>query len=172
VTQYNLPEYDADILTSERKLSDYFEKAVKAYGGDTKRVSNWMMNDVLRMLNDLGLSASKLNLTPDYLADILRLVDAGMINLSTGKSLLQKVQESRRPPAEIVQAEGLSLVSDDAAIRAVCQEVLAENPKEVASYKSGKATLIGWFVGQVMRKMRGKADASLARSTLEDLLKS
>lgn len=170
VTQYGLPEYDADILTGERTLSDYFEAAVKLYGGDPKRVSNWMMNDVLRMLNDRGLSAAQLNLNPNYLTDILRLVDSGAINMNTGKSLLQKVEDTRQAPAEIVQAEGLARVSDDAAIRAICQEVLAESSKEVASYKAGKVTLIGWFVGQVMRKMRGKADAALARTILEELL--
>ena len=106
--QYGLPAYDADILTSERKLSDYFEAAVKAYGGDPKRVSNWMMNDVLRMINDRGTPADRLKLSPQHLAEILRLVDAGTINTSTGKSLLGKVEESGRPPAEIVQAEGLA----------------------------------------------------------------
>jgi aspartyl-tRNA(Asn)/glutamyl-tRNA(Gln) amidotransferase subunit B len=171
MVEYGLPEYDADILTSERKLSDYFEAAIKAYGGDAKRVSNWMMNDVLRMLNDRGLSAAELNLTPTHLAEILKLVDSGTININTGKSLLQKVQDTRLAPGAIVQAEGLGKVSDDAAIRTVCQEIMAESPKEVASYKSGKVTLIGWFVGQVMRKMRGKADATLARTILEELLK-
>jgi aspartyl-tRNA(Asn)/glutamyl-tRNA(Gln) amidotransferase subunit B len=101
----------------------------------------------------------------------LKLVDSGAINISTGKSLLQKVQDSHLAPGAIVQAEGLGKVSDDAAIRTVCQEIMVESPKEVASYKSGKASLIGWFVGQVMRKMRGKADAALARAILEELLK-
>jgi aspartyl-tRNA(Asn)/glutamyl-tRNA(Gln) amidotransferase subunit B len=170
-SQYNLPEYDADILTSERNLSDYYEAAVQDYGGDPKRVSNWMMNDVLRMINDLGVSADKLKLTPAYLAQILRLVDAGTINTSTGKSLLEKVEHSGKAPADIVQDEGLGKVSDDAAIRTVCTAVLIENPKEVEAYKGGKITLMGWFVGQVMRKMRGKADPNLARTILETLLK-
>ncbi len=171
IAQYGLPEYDADILTGERHLSDYFEAAVKAYGGDPKRVSNWLMNDVLRMLNDRGISVTELHLTPDYLAQVIRLVDEGTINNSTGKSLLQKVEETQRTPQEIVQSEGLGRVSDDAAIRSVCQDVVAENPKEVAAYKAGKTTLAAWFVGQVMRKMRGKADPSLARAILEELLK-
>jgi aspartyl-tRNA(Asn)/glutamyl-tRNA(Gln) amidotransferase subunit B len=170
ISQYGLPEYDADILTSERHLSDYFEATVKAYAGDAKRVSNWLMNDVLRMLNDRGVSVTELHLTPTYLAQILRLVDSGAINNSTGKSLLQKVEESHHSPDEIVKAEGLANVSDDTAIRSVCQEVLAENPKEVASYKGGKTTLSAWFVGQVMRKMRGKADPNVARSIIEELL--
>ncbi len=170
ISQYGLPEYDAEILTSERGLSDYFESAVKAYGGDAKRVSNWLMNDVLRMLNDAGLTAGQLQLTPAYLAELIKLVDAGTINVSTGKSLLEKIQTSGQSPAKIVQAEGLARVSDDAAIRAVVEQVLAESPNEVASYKSGKVTLMGWFVGQVMKKMRGKADPTLARQILEKML--
>ncbi len=170
VAQYGLPEYDADILTAERSLSDYYEAAVKAYGGDPKKVSNWLMNDVLRMLNDAGLKAEDLKLTPAHLAELLKLVDSGKINITTGKALLGKVQESGKSPAAIVEAEGLGLVSDDSAIRAVVEEVLAESPAEVASYKGGKLTLMGWFVGQVMRKMRGKADPNLARQILEELL--
>jgi aspartyl-tRNA(Asn)/glutamyl-tRNA(Gln) amidotransferase subunit B len=170
ISEYGLPEYDADILTSERQLSDYYEQTVKAYAGDPKRVSNWLMNDVLRMLNESGKSAGQLKLTPVHLATIIKLVDSGTINNSTGKSLLTKVEETGKAPAEIVAAEGLAKVSDDAAIRAVCQEVLAESPKEVESYKAGKATLMGYFVGQVMKKMRGKADPALARTILEELL--
>ncbi|HEY9075311.1 MAG TPA: Asp-tRNA(Asn)/Glu-tRNA(Gln) amidotransferase subunit GatB [Anaerolineaceae bacterium] len=170
ITQYGLPEYDADILTNERTLSDYFEQTVQAYSGDPKRASNWLMNDVLRMINESGKSAAALRLTPVHLAEILKLVDSGIINTNTGKALLAKVEASGKTPGQIVQEEGLAKVGDDAVIRAVCQEVLAENPKEVESYRDGKITLIGWFVGAVMKKMRGKADASLARSILEELL--
>ncbi|NPV85858.1 MAG: Asp-tRNA(Asn)/Glu-tRNA(Gln) amidotransferase subunit GatB [Anaerolineae bacterium] len=170
VTQYGLPEYDADILTAERSLSDYYEQTVKAYGGDPKKVSNWLMNDVLRMLNEKGMTADQLRLLPAHLAEIIRLIDEGVINNATGKSLLEKVQASGETPAAIVAREGLAKVSDDAAIRSICQEVIAENPAEVENYRNGKATLMGWFVGQVMRKMRGKADPNLARAILEELL--
>ena len=169
--EYKLPEYDADILTGERNLSDYFEVAVKSYGGDPKKISNYMMNDILRMLNELGMRADQLHLTPVYLAEILKLVDAGTINTSTGKALLEKVEKSGKAPAAIVEAEGLAKVSDDAAIRKVCEEIITANPKEVESYRAGKATLMGWFVGQVMRAMRGKADPTLAGKILEELLK-
>lgn len=169
--QYGLPEYDAEILTNERKLSDYYEQAVKTFGGDPKKVSNWLMNDVLRMLNERGVSADQLRLTPGYLAEIIKLVEAGTINASTGKTLLVRVEESSKAPGMIVQEEGLGRVSDDTAIRLVCQQVLVDAPKEVEAYRAGKTTLLGWFVGQVMRLMRGKADAALARSILEDLLK-
>jgi aspartyl-tRNA(Asn)/glutamyl-tRNA(Gln) amidotransferase subunit B len=169
MSEYGLPEYDADILTNERSLSEYCEDAIRAYNGDPKRVSNWLMNEVLRMINDKALSPASMRLTPAYLAEIIKLVDSNAINTSTGKALLEKVETTGKAPAEVVQAEGLSKVSDTDAIRTVCQEVLAENPAQVAQYKS-KPTLIGWFVGQVMRKMRGKADPQLAQKMLEELL--
>jgi aspartyl-tRNA(Asn)/glutamyl-tRNA(Gln) amidotransferase subunit B len=170
--EYSLPAYDAEILTSERNLSDYFEQAAKVYPGDPKKVSNWIMNDILRMINDRGVGINDLKLTPAFLAELVGLVDSGKINISTAKSLLEKVETTGSNPAAIVETEGLGLVSDDPAIRAACEKVIAENPKEVASYKSGKTTLMGWFVGQVMRKMRGKADPQKAGAVLGELLNS
>jgi aspartyl-tRNA(Asn)/glutamyl-tRNA(Gln) amidotransferase subunit B len=169
--EYSLPDYDADILTSERSLSDYFEAAVKAYAGDPKRISNWLMNDVLRMLNESGASARELKLSPAYLAEIVKLVDAGTVNTNTGKALLEKVQSGGRPPAEIVAAEGLAKVSDTDAIRKVVAEVMAENPGQVQAYRAGKVTLAGWFVGQAMRKSGGKADPNAVKSLVEELLR-
>jgi aspartyl-tRNA(Asn)/glutamyl-tRNA(Gln) amidotransferase subunit B len=171
VSEYGLPEYDAEVLTSERTLSDYFEATVKNYPGDPKRASNWIMNDVLRMLNEKGIPAGDLKLTPLYLADIIKLVDSASVNTSTGKALILKVEESGSAPGKIVESEGLAQVSDDSAIRQICQELISENPNEVESYKAGKITLIGWFVGQVMKKMRGKADPNMAHQVLEELLK-
>ena len=168
--QYGLPEYDADILTDERSFSTYFEKAVDSYAGDPKRVSNWLMNDVLRIINERGVLAGELSVTPAYLADIIKLVDAGTINTSTGKSLLDKVEDSGSSPQEIVAAEGLAKVSDQGTIRTLVAEVIAENPKQVEKYKKGKTALVGWFVGQVMRKSRGKADPQLAKEALEEAL--
>ncbi len=138
--------------------------------GTPNGVSNWLMNDVLRMVNDLGIPADELKLSPAYLAEIIKLVDSNTVNTSTGKALLARVQESGRAPGEIVQAEGLAKVSDDGAIRAAVQAVLEANPKEVQAYRDGKVTLMGWFVGQVMRQMRGKADPGLTRSVLEEML--
>jgi aspartyl-tRNA(Asn)/glutamyl-tRNA(Gln) amidotransferase subunit B len=168
--QYGLPLYDADILTAEYSLSEYFEAAAAAYGADHKRVSNWLINDVMRMINERGIQAKDLRLTPIYLAEIIKLVDSKNINTSTGKALLEKVENSGQDPLKIVQAEGLAQVSDVDAIRAVCEEVVSENPEQVAVYRSGKTTLIGWFVGQAMKKSRGKADPQVARKLLEELL--
>jgi aspartyl-tRNA(Asn)/glutamyl-tRNA(Gln) amidotransferase subunit B len=128
------------------------------------------MNDVLRLINERGILANQLRLTPEYLAEIIKLVDASTINTSTGKSLLEKVEDSGQAPAEIVQAEGLGVVSDEDAIREIIIEVIEDNPDQVASYLGGKTTIIGWFVGQVMKKSRGKADPQLARSVLEEIL--
>ena len=171
IHQYGLPEYDADILTNERSLSEYFEETVNIYQGDPKRISNWIINDVLRILNELGIQVGALKLTPTYLAEIIKLIDKGSITTSTGKSLLEKVQRTGDNPNKIVQEEGLALVSDQEAIQKVCKEIISQYPDQVAIYKKGKTTLIGWFVGQVMQKMRGKADPQLARKILEDLLK-
>lgn len=169
--QYQLPEYDADILTNERNLSDYFEDAVHVYAGDPKRVSNWIMNDVQRLINEENIAADKLKLTPSLLAEIIRLVDENKINTSTGKTLVEKVEKTGISPTKIVETEGLAKVSDEGSIRHACQEVITENPTETAAYRGGKTTLLGWFVGQVMKKMRGKADPQLANKILEELLK-
>ncbi len=168
--EYELPEYDADILTGERTLSDYFEQAVQAYGGDPKRVSNWVMNDVLRLINDRNVPAEKLRISPEYLGEIIKLVDSGRINTSTGKSLVEKVEDTNQSPNEIVAVEGLGVVSDDAALRGIITDVIESNPEQVSTYQGGKTTIIGWFVGQVMKKSRGKADPQLTRSLLEELL--
>ena len=168
--QYGLPDYDAEILTEERSLADYLEAAVAAHGGEAKAVSNWLMNDVLRLMRERGLPAGGLRLRPEHLAEIVRLVEERAITAATGKELLARVEDTGRPPAEIVAAEGLGAVADRQALRALAEAVLAENPSQVAAYRSGKATLIGWFVGQVMRKSGGKADPQQTRSLLEDLL--
>jgi aspartyl-tRNA(Asn)/glutamyl-tRNA(Gln) amidotransferase subunit B len=169
--EYDLPAYDADILTADRPISEYFEAAVRAYRGDPKAVSNWIMNEVLRMTNDLGILADELVLSPDHLAEVIRMVDGGTINNATAKSVLMKVQETGKPPASIVESEGLAQVSDDAALQAAIDKVLAAHPEEVSSYRSGKEGLLGWFMGQVMRETRGKADPQLTRELLQKSLK-
>ncbi len=168
--EYELPEYDADILTSERSFSDYFEQAMAAYGGEAKRLSNWMINDLQSMLNEANLTAGELQLKPAYLAEIVKLVDENKINTPTGRLLLAKVQESGKAPAEIVEQEGLEQVSDTGELQAMAETILADNPGQVESYRQGKENLIGWFVGQVMRQSQGKADPNAVREIFEQLL--
>lgn len=170
--QLGLPAYDASILTADRETSEFFEEAAKIYGEDNKRVSNWMMNEVLRIVNEKGIGVSELKITPSNLAEIIRLVDKKTINTTTGKTLVDKVNDSGKDPAALVKELGLGLVSDDGAIREVCEKIVANSPKEKALYLGGKETLIGWFVGQVMREMRGKADPELAKTILESVLKA
>jgi aspartyl-tRNA(Asn)/glutamyl-tRNA(Gln) amidotransferase subunit B len=170
VQEYDLPAYDAEILTEERSLSDYFEATVAARAGAAKTVSNWLMNDVLRIIRERGVTAATLRLRPVDLAEIIRLVESKAITTNTGKELLEKVEASGRAPEEIVASEGLAVVADEGPLRSLAAEVLADNPDQVAAYKGGKATLIGWFVGQVMRKTGGKADPQRTRLILEELL--
>ena len=170
IDQYGLPIYDAEILTEERSLSEYFEQAVSAYGGQPKVISNWLMNDVLRMIRELGVNAGELKLQPDHLVEIINLVESKKITTNTGKALLDRVEESGRPPGEIVEEEDLAQVSDEETLRTLASEILAENPEQVATYKGGKTTVIGWFVGQVMRETHGKANPQVAQTILEELL--
>jgi len=170
-SDYGLSAYDAEILTSDRGLSEYFESAAASFGGEAKTVSNWMMNDLSRLMNDLGKTASELVLTPASLAQIIRMVEEGRINAATGKSLLRKVEESGRAPAEIVEAEGLAVIADSDALRAQIEGVLAGATAEVESFRAGKESLLGWFVGQVMRATGGKADPKRTREILLELLK-
>jgi len=171
IAEYQLSAYDADILTSERSLSDYFEEAVGLSSASPKTVSNWMMNDLLRLMNVLGKSASELRLRPAELAEIIDLVESGKISPATGKALLKKVEESGRKPAEIVAAEGLGLIGDEDALRSQIEAVLSESPSEVTNFKAGKESLLGWFVGQVMRRTGGKADPKRTRELLLEMLR-
>lgn len=171
IEKYGLSDYDAEILTGERSLSDFYEAGVQAYPGEAKAVANWMMNDLSRLLNDLGKTADQLVLKPSDLAEIIRMVDEGKINAATGKSLLKKVEESGKKPAQIVEAEGLGLIADSDALRSQIEGILAASPNEVANFKAGKESLLGWFVGQVMRATSGKADPKRTRELLLELLK-
>lgn len=172
VSEYNLPEYDAEILTEARSLSRFFEEAVKAYDGDPKTVSNWLMNDVLRMIRERGLQAGDLRLRPSHLAEIIGLIDEKKITTNVAKELLAKVEDSGESPLSIVESEGLAQVSDESALLAMAQKVLDDNPDQVETYRGGKTTVIGWFVGQIMKQSKGKANPQMVREILEDLLEN
>jgi aspartyl-tRNA(Asn)/glutamyl-tRNA(Gln) amidotransferase subunit B len=170
VEAYGIPEYDAEILTEERSLSDFFEATVSAREGDPKRVSNWVMNDVLRMIREDDTSAGELGLRPDELAEIIALVEEGTISSSVGKDLLAQVRSSDRSPAQIVEEEGLAQVSDAGELGAVAAQILEANPDKVAAYQAGKTGLMGWFVGQMMKETGGQADPKIANEIFGDLL--
>jgi aspartyl-tRNA(Asn)/glutamyl-tRNA(Gln) amidotransferase subunit B len=173
MADYQLPAYDATILTEDRSLADYYESALRLRGpnGDAKTVANWVQNEVLRLLKENNLTTASLRLTPAHLAELIGLVEDKTITRQTAVSLIPRVIETGQPPGDIVHAEGLGQISGEAAIRALAEAVVAENPGQVEAYRR-KPTLLKWFVGQVMRKSQGKADAQLAEQILTELLDS
>ncbi|MEJ2571722.1 MAG: Asp-tRNA(Asn)/Glu-tRNA(Gln) amidotransferase subunit GatB [Anaerolineales bacterium] len=170
VEQYSLPLYDAEILTEERSLSEYFEEVVSIVGDDAKTVSNWLINDVQRMIRELGVSPADLKLRPAHLAKIIQMVQEKAITTNTGKDLLMKVEQSGKSPEQLVADLGLAQVSDEDVLREVAAKIIAGNPEQVKTYRDGKTTILGWFVGQIMRETKGKANPQKVRSILEDLL--
>ena len=167
---YGIPEYDSEILTEERSLSDFFEATVAELDGNPKRVSNWVMNDVLRLIREEDTSAGELGLQPRELAEIISLVEGGTISSSVGKDLLAQVRSSNRTPTQIVEEEGLAQVSDVGELGAVAKRILTANPDKVAAYQAGKIGLMGWFVGQMMKETGGQADPKAANEIFGELL--
>lgn len=172
VEQFDLPVYDAEILTEERSLSEHFESTVALYGGEPKHISNWMMNDVLRIIREEGINAAELRIQPAHLAALVRMVQDQVITSSTAKELLARVQETGEDPAAIVERENLAQVSDEAELFELAAGILEANPEQVQTYRSGKSTVIGWFVGQMMQATQGKANPRIVKQVLEGLLNS
>lgn len=171
MTDFQLPAYDANLLTSDRGISDYFEETLNNYGKDPKRVSNWMLNEVLRLIRESGCSAHDLRIRPQDLAEIIRLVDEKTVTTAIGKELIILVQDSGKKPLQIVKEKNLAMEKDNSILRKICEKIVNNNPKEADSYRSGKETLLSWFTGQVMRETRGKADAKSASEMLRQILK-
>jgi aspartyl-tRNA(Asn)/glutamyl-tRNA(Gln) amidotransferase subunit B len=167
---YRLPAYDATILTEERSLADYFEAAAQAFGGEPKIVANWVQNEILRMAKEQNTAAGGLAFTAAHLAELVRLVEDKVITRQTAVGLIPRVAESGQPPRALVEAQGLAQISGEDAILLLAREVLAENPEQVQAYRA-KPTLLKWFVGQVMKKSKGKANAPVAEKILSELLR-
>ena len=168
--QLGLSEYDARVLTDERPIADYFEAAVAA-GGNPKAMANWLMGDLSAYLNARKLSADQLPLTPTQLVELVGLVEANTISGKTAKELLPKLLADGGSPMALVEQRGLTMVSDPAQLTALVEELLAAHPKEAEQFRQGKTKLKGFFVGQLMKKTRGKADPRLANQILADALK-
>ena len=124
----------------------------------------------MRLIRERSAHAGDLRLRPSHLAEIIRLLDDQKITTNIAKELLDKVQDSGKSPQSIVEEEGLAQVSDESALRSLAEQVLVNNPEQVETYKGGKTTVIGWFVGQVMKQSQGKANPQIVRQLLEDLL--
>ena len=169
IEQYGLSEYEAGILTEEKTLADFYESVVKLYQ-NPKAVANFVLTEVLRHLNQDRKDITETALKPELLAELLQLVEKGTISITIAKQIFPEVYKEGKSPAQIVEERGLKQESDEEKLLAICKEVLEENPKEVEKYKAGKKGLLGFFVGQVMKKTRGKANPKVVNQILSKLL--
>jgi len=170
IKDYSLPEYDAEILTEEKALAEWFEEAVK-YGGKPKEVSNWIMVELLRLLNEDGKEIEECPVKPEGLVKLLGLVERGTINRNTAKDVFEEMYKTGRDPGSLVQEKGLTQISDETAIIDTIMEVIKRNPKEVERFKAGEEKLLGFFMGQVMKLTKGKANPKIVNELLLKILK-
>jgi aspartyl-tRNA(Asn)/glutamyl-tRNA(Gln) amidotransferase subunit B len=169
IADYGLPSYDADILTSEKDLADYFEECVQDFD-QPKQVSNWIMGALLGLLNAQAKTIDQSPIAARDLAELLELVDQGVISGKIAKTIFEEMAASSKPPRQIVEEKGLVQISDSAALEKIVAKVLAKCSAEVAAYKSGKTKLLGFFVGKVMQATRGQANPKLVNEILKKKL--
>ena len=167
--QYGLPTYDASILTQTKHMADMFEQTADLCG-NPKKAANWLMGEGLRLLKEKGMEAEDMDFTPKHLADLIQAVEGGKINQANAKKVFAKILEDDVEPLAYMEKEGLLMVSDSGAIEGAVDQVLAENPKTVEEFHSGKEKVLGFLVGQVMKKMRGKADPGMVNELLRKKL--
>ncbi|MDR7869248.1 MAG: Asp-tRNA(Asn)/Glu-tRNA(Gln) amidotransferase subunit GatB [Tissierellaceae bacterium] len=171
MSQYDLNSYDAGVLTQSRDVANFFEETVKNIN-DTKLVSNWIMGDVLRRLKEEELEIDSLKFDAKALADLITLVKDGKINNNTGKKVLREMFESGKDPKEIVKEQGLIQISDESELEGIIDTVLDENEQSIIDYKNGKDRAIGFLVGQIMKKTRGKANPQIVNKILLEKIKN
>jgi aspartyl-tRNA(Asn)/glutamyl-tRNA(Gln) amidotransferase subunit B len=170
VSQYQLPAYDAAVLAASRAMADYYEEVVKA-GADAKAASNWMMGEVSRELNDAGIEIDAFRMKPEALAGLVVLQGGGKVNSSAAKTIFAEMLKKPGETADAVMKRlGLEQVSDNAAIEAEAVAVIDAHPDEVARYLAGKEQLLQFFVGQLMKRTRGKANPKMATDLIKSLL--
>jgi aspartyl-tRNA(Asn)/glutamyl-tRNA(Gln) amidotransferase subunit B len=171
VEAYGIPWYDAEVLTSSRALADYFEACVKRFP-EAKTVSNWVMGSILATLKQKNKTIEESPVSPERLAELLRLIDAGVISGKIAKTVFDDMVSSGKAPETIVQEKGLVQVTDTDAINEVINQVLSDHEKEVSDYQAGKTKLFGFFVGQVMKATKGKANPKIVNEILKQKLDS
>lgn len=169
VSMYGIPVYDADILTQDKALADYYE-AVIAADADPKKAGNWIMTELLRELGDRGVSVSASPIQPESLAELIKLIDDRTISGRIAKDVFADMIDCGEPAGAIVARKGLRQVTDSSAIEQLADRALAENPDAVAEYRSGKPKALQYLVGQVMKFSRGKADPKMASDLLREKL--
>jgi aspartyl-tRNA(Asn)/glutamyl-tRNA(Gln) amidotransferase subunit B len=173
IEQYGLTEYDAGVLIAEKATAEYFETSVHGLSSKVapKTLANWMTGDLFSLMNQANLTVADLKVGPEALAELVGLVSDGVVNQTTGKSVLAEMFQSGASATEIVEARGLKQVSDEGLISGLVKQILDENPEAVASFKAGKETIVNWLFGQVMRKAQGKANPQVVRAELERQLR-
>lgn len=166
ISEYEIPDYDAMVLTSSRALADYFEEAVREYR-KPKVVSNWIMGDLLRELKLSGIEVEQSPLKPGQIAAMVKMIDDGVISGKIAKTVFEEMYKSGKDPDVIVKEQGLVQITDESEIEGIVERVIADNPKEVEAYRGGKDKLMGFFVGQVMKLSGGKANPAVVNEIIK-----
>ena len=169
IREFDLPEYDADILTGDIHLANLFE-VTTGICKNPKKVSNWLMGETMRLMKEHEMDASDLKFSPEHLAALIDMAEAKEINSTVAKEVFEQIFLHDVDPAAYVEEHGMKTVSDDGALRGVIEGVVADNPKSVEDYKNGKKKAIGFLVGQTMKAMQGKADPSMVNQILTEIL--
>lgn len=167
--QFELPEYDAEIITSTRKLADIFEKTAEICG-KPKKVSNWLMVETMRLLKEKGMEPEQIHFSPEHFAKLIELADAGTINSTVAREVFEKIFDEDIDPDAYVEEHGLKSVNDEGALRAEIEKIVEANPKSVEDFKAGKKKAIGFLVGQTMKAMKGKANPQMVNQILNEVL--
>lgn len=167
--EYDIPAYDAEIITGTKKMADLFEAAT-AICHKPKKVSNWLMVETMRLLKEQGMEAEDIAFSPENLAKLIELTEQKVINSSVAKEVFEEIFKKDIDPEEYVEDNKLRTVSDDAALRKTIEKIVEENPKSVEDYRSGKTKAIGFLVGQTMKAMQGKADPGMVNTILKEIL--
>jgi aspartyl-tRNA(Asn)/glutamyl-tRNA(Gln) amidotransferase subunit B len=169
VNDYELPEYDAGVLTASKGIADYFEACVKLFN-QPKTVSNWVMGELTRELNNSGTDVTASPVPPSRLVGLLRMVDQGVISLKVARETFPELFRSGKTPEAIVREKGLTQLSDEGTLGTLVDEVIANNPAQVAQFKEGKQQVLGFLVGQVMKASGGKANPGKVNELLKKKL--
>ncbi len=169
IKEYNLSNHDAELLSSERQTADWFENTVKL-GSDPKTVSNWIMGKLTRLLNEKGIGINESLIKPLHLHELLKLIEDGTISGKIAKTVFEEMFDTGKNAEKIVKDKGLVQISDTGALDKTISDILSRNPDEVKRYRKGEAKLLGFFVGQVMKDTKGKANPKLVNEILRKKL--
>ena len=167
--EFDIPDYDAQIITNSKHMADLFEAAT-AICKKPKKVSNWLMGETLRLLKENSMDPEDLSFAPENLAKLVDLADAGTVNSSVAKEVFEQIFKENVDPEVYIEEHGLKTVNDEGALKATIEQIVSENPQSVADYKGGKKKAIGFLVGQTMKAMKGKADPASVNKILKEIL--